>query len=62
LLKKKEGGFFLNHHNKNHLKNNKIRGLYGGMGIHLLRAVPNAAIMFVTFELVSSWLSSEESR
>lgn len=27
------------------------RGLYGGIGIHLMRSVPNAAVMFVTFEL-----------
>jgi len=31
-------------------------GLYSGMGLHLLRSVPNAAIMFVSFELVSSFL------
>eukprot|EP00600_Ochromonadales_sp_CCMP1393_P005782 CAMPEP_0174957456 /NCGR_PEP_ID=MMETSP0004_2-20121128/2081_1 /TAXON_ID=420556 /ORGANISM="Ochromonas sp., Strain CCMP1393" /LENGTH=312 /DNA_ID=CAMNT_0016205565 /DNA_START=36 /DNA_END=971 /DNA_ORIENTATION=- len=35
------------------------RGLYGGMGIHLLRSVPNAAVMFLSFELVSSWLARE---
>lgn len=28
------------------------RGLYGGMGAHLIRVVPNAAIMFLTYELV----------
>ena len=28
------------------------------MGIHLMRSVPNAAIMFVTFELASKWLSN----
>ena len=33
------------------------KGLYGGMGIHLLRSVPNAAVMFVTFEIVTQWLS-----
>ena len=32
------------------------RGLYGGMPVHLLRSVPNAAIMFVTFELVNQML------
>eukprot|EP01036_Dinobryon_divergens_P031102 gene31102-40447_t len=32
------------------------RGLYRGMDIHLLRSVPNAAIMFLSFELVNSWL------
>ena len=34
------------------------RGLYGGIGIHIMRSVPNAAVMFVTFEVVSKWLSS----
>ena len=35
------------------------RGLYGGMGMHLLRSVPNAAIMFLSFELVSKWLAKD---
>jgi len=29
-----------------------VEGLYGGMGAHLLRVVPNAAVMFLTFEVV----------
>jgi solute carrier family 25 protein 33/36 len=29
------------------------RGLYSGMGVHLLRSVPNAAVLFATYELVS---------
>lgn len=33
-----------------------IRGLYSGLGMHLVRSVPNAAIMFVTFEAVGAWL------
>ena len=33
------------------------RGLYGGMGLHILRSVPNAAIMFVSFELCSKFLN-----
>lgn len=33
-----------------------LRGLYGGMGMHLTRSAPNAAIMFLTFELVKAWL------
>eukprot|EP01038_Epipyxis_sp_PR26KG_P009679 gene9679-13032_t len=37
-------------------KEEGISGLYGGLSIHLLRSVPNAAIMFVSFELVSRWL------
>jgi solute carrier family 25 protein 33/36 len=33
-------------------------GLYSGMGVHLVRVVPNSAIMFLTYELVSHWLLS----
>ncbi|KAJ2064407.1 Pyrimidine nucleotide transporter, mitochondrial [Coemansia sp. S155-1] len=29
-----------------------IRGFYGGLTPHLLRTVPNAAIMFLSYELV----------
>lgn len=32
------------------------KGLYGGMGIHLLKVIPNSAIMFLTYEVVNSWL------
>jgi solute carrier family 25 protein 33/36 len=32
------------------------RGLYSGMGTHLLRVVPNTALMFLTYELVSRWI------
>ncbi len=32
------------------------RGLYSGIGPHLLRVVPNTAIMFVSFELLSRHL------
>jgi len=32
------------------------RGLYGGMGVHLLRVVPNTAVLFLTYETVSRWL------
>ncbi|GJD10914.1 Solute carrier family 25 member 36-A [Galdieria sulphuraria] len=35
-----------------------IQGLYSGMGMHLLRVVPNTAIMFLTFELVSRWIEN----
>lgn len=31
-------------------------GLYSGMGVHLLKVVPNSALMFLTYELVNSWL------
>lgn len=37
------------------------RGLYGGMGMHLLRSVPNAAIMFLSFELVSAYITKAYS-
>lgn len=32
------------------------KGLYGGMGVHLMKVVPNSAIMFLTYEIVNSWL------
>jgi len=32
------------------------RGLYCGMGTHLLRVVPNTALMFLAYELVSRWI------
>lgn len=32
-------------------------GLYAGMGVHLLKVVPNSAIMFLTYEVVNTWLS-----
>ena len=31
-----------------------IAGLYGGMSLHLLRAVPNTAIIFLTYEAIIS--------
>ncbi len=30
-----------------------VRGLYGGLGVHLLRTVPNAAILFVVVEALA---------
>ena len=33
------------------------KGLYAGMGMHLLKVVPNSAIMFLSYEIVNSWLS-----
>jgi hypothetical protein len=33
-------------------------GFYKGIGVHLVRSVPNTAIMFVTYELVSRWLEN----
>lgn len=32
------------------------KGLYSGMGVHLMKVVPNSAIMFLTYEVVNSWL------
>eukprot|EP00594_Rhizosolenia_setigera_P001031 CAMPEP_0178944064 /NCGR_PEP_ID=MMETSP0789-20121207/2936_1 /TAXON_ID=3005 /ORGANISM="Rhizosolenia setigera, Strain CCMP 1694" /LENGTH=322 /DNA_ID=CAMNT_0020623731 /DNA_START=281 /DNA_END=1248 /DNA_ORIENTATION=+ len=32
------------------------QGLYAGMGVHLMKVVPNSAIMFLTYEIVNSWL------
>jgi solute carrier family 25 protein 33/36 len=33
------------------------RALYGGMGAHLVRVVPNAAIIFLTYETVVALLN-----
>ena len=35
-------------------------GLYGGLGTHLLRQVPNTAIMFLTYEAVVHCFSKED--
>ncbi len=32
------------------------KGLYSGMGVHLMKIVLNTAIMFLTYEVVNSWL------
>lgn len=40
-------------------KEEGVRGLYGGMGPHLWRVVPNAAIMFLTYELVLKALTQK---
>ena len=32
-------------------------GLYAGMGVHLMKVVPNSALMFLTYEIVRGWLS-----
>jgi solute carrier family 25, member 33/36 len=31
-------------------------GLYSGIGVHLVKSVPNSALMFLTYEVVRSWL------
>lgn len=39
-----------------------IKGLYGGLGMHLLRSVPNAAIMFLSYELTISYFRRLEAK
>jgi solute carrier family 25 protein 33/36 len=39
-------------------KEEGIKGLYAGMGAHLLRVVPNAAILFLTYEITLAYFSS----
>ena len=34
-------------------------GLYGGLGTHLLRQVPNTAIMFLTYEAIVNFFCKE---
>lgn len=36
------------------------QGLYSGMGVHLLKVVPNSALMFLTYEMVRKWLNQFE--
>lgn len=36
------------------------KSLYAGMGIHLLKVVPNSATMFLCYEIVRSWLDQYE--
>jgi len=33
-------------------------GLYAGMGVHLMKVIPNSAIMFLTYEVVNTWLGT----
>jgi len=40
------------------LKEEGLRGLYSGIGVHLARSVPTSAIMFVTFELIAKALAA----
>ena len=39
-------------------KEEGAKGLYGGLWIHLGRSVPNAALMFTSFELISRYLDT----
>ncbi|KAJ1544198.1 hypothetical protein HK096_007783 [Nowakowskiella sp. JEL0078] len=44
------------------VKEEGFAALYGGMTAHLLRTVPNAAIMFFTYELITGFISTWMSR
>jgi solute carrier family 25 protein 33/36 len=33
------------------------KSLYSGLGVHLMKVVPNSAFMFLTYEIVRKWLS-----
>lgn len=37
------------------------KGLYAGMGTHLARVVPNAALMFFTYETVVKWIEKRQA-
>lgn len=37
-----------------------FKSLYSGMGIHLMKVVPNSALMFLTYEVVRTWLDKYE--
>ena len=37
-------------------KEEGIKSLYSGMGVHLMKVVPNSALMFLTYEVVRGWL------
>lgn len=42
-------------------KEEGTRGLYAGMGTHLARVVPNAALMFFTYETVVKWIEKRQA-
>eukprot|EP00539_Tryblionella_compressa_P012345 CAMPEP_0178827000 /NCGR_PEP_ID=MMETSP0746-20121128/7034_1 /TAXON_ID=913974 /ORGANISM="Nitzschia punctata, Strain CCMP561" /LENGTH=311 /DNA_ID=CAMNT_0020488827 /DNA_START=323 /DNA_END=1258 /DNA_ORIENTATION=- len=37
-------------------KEEGFKSLYSGMGVHLMKVVPNSALMFLTYEIVRGWL------
>jgi len=41
-------------------KEEGFKSLYSGMGVHLMKVVPNSALMFLTYEVVRSWLDRYE--
>lgn len=36
-----------------------VAGLYGGMGAHLIRVVPNAALLFLVYELTLVYITRD---
>jgi solute carrier family 25 protein 33/36 len=38
------------------VKEEGSKSLYSGMGVHLMKVVPNSALMFLTYEIVRGWL------
>ncbi|KAG5181671.1 mitochondrial carrier domain-containing protein [Tribonema minus] len=38
-----------------------VRGLYAGMATHVARVVPNAAILFLSYELINRWFEDRDS-
>eukprot|EP00535_Pseudo-nitzschia_heimii_P000897 CAMPEP_0197185916 /NCGR_PEP_ID=MMETSP1423-20130617/12908_1 /TAXON_ID=476441 /ORGANISM="Pseudo-nitzschia heimii, Strain UNC1101" /LENGTH=303 /DNA_ID=CAMNT_0042637097 /DNA_START=515 /DNA_END=1426 /DNA_ORIENTATION=- len=41
-------------------KEEGFKSLYSGMGVHMMKVVPNSALMFLTYEVVRSWLDRYE--
>lgn len=39
-----------------------VRSLYGGLSAHLMRVVPNAAVMFWIYEGILAWESKADER
>jgi solute carrier family 25 protein 33/36 len=37
-------------------KEEGFKSLYSGMGVHMMKVVPNSALMFLTYEVVRGWL------
>uniref|UniRef100_A0A7S4AJ65 Mitochondrial carrier protein n=2 Tax=Pseudo-nitzschia australis TaxID=44445 RepID=A0A7S4AJ65_9STRA len=41
-------------------KEEGFKSLYSGMGVHLMKVIPNSALMFLTYETVRGWLDRYE--
>jgi len=39
-----------------------MRGIYGGMSAHLIRVVPNTAIVFLTYEAVVQLIDDRKEK